>query len=280
MTIQFAGHNIKQENLQSRSVSVIINNTKKANYRATLKIMRIPTRLKKCSIVDSICEVRFESSFPPEIVTGMIVGALNSLNISSIEGLPVLQIPEVLRSTDEQLKFAPHYKAIVGDMVLQFGGGVITISSPIPYIGWLAFKPEIQKVLSCLFQSESKLVKKITRVARRTVNFFPMDVLNYTTVEVKTPIEYEKKQYQYVDYYKDSDNLIIRTVIANQASYQESEGSVIDIDAYIDYNSYTGIEAVMEAIERTHTESKKIFFILLCSDFIESMEPEYDDQLK
>ena len=239
--------------------------------------MRIPTRLEKCPIVDFICEVRFESSFPPAIVTGMMAGALSSLNIeNNIEGLPILQIPEALRNSDEQLKFAPHYRTMLGDITLQFGGGVIAISSHIPYRGWLAFKPEIEKIFKCLFEHNASFLKKITRVARRTVNFFPVDILNYTTVEVKTPIEYEKKQYQYVDYYRDGDNLIIRTVIANQASYQESDGSVIDIDAHIDCDFDTGLEFLMEAIERTHIESKKIFFTLLRPDFIESMEPKYD----
>lgn len=105
-----------------------------------------------------------------------------------------------------------------------------------------------------------------------------MDILCHTTVEVKTPIAYKKEQYQYIDYYRDGDNLMVRTVIANQASYQESEGSVIDIDAHIACNSDTGFGFLMDAIEKTHTESKKVFFTLLNpeSELIKSLEPEYD----
>lgn len=233
--------------------------------------MNIPKHLRRCPIVDSICEIRFESSFPSEIVTGMIVGALGS--ITEIEGLPVLQIPEAIRNIDEQLKFAPHYKAKIGEITLQFGGGVIAISSPIPYIGWIAFKPKIEEVLDKLISN--KLIKNITRVARRTVNFFPDDILEHSTFKVHTPIEQEKKQYHYTDHYCDGDNMMIRTTIANKAVYQISEGSVIDIDAFIELNNEPQLENIMEAIEKTHQESKKVFFTLLTPDFIKSMEPEY-----
>jgi uncharacterized protein (TIGR04255 family) len=232
--------------------------------------MKIPKRVKKCSIVDSVCEIRFESSLPAEIVPGMILGALNG---SDIESLPVSQIPEAVRNINEQFKYAPLYKVKIDDLVIQFGGRVIAISSPIPYIGWDEFKPNIEKILKKAVDSGQ--IKKITRVARRTINFFPEDILDKTNFKVTTPIEIERKYYHYTDFYHDND-LMIRTTLTNQAFFQELQGSIIDIDAYIENNSDLNIEHLMNDIDKIHYESKKVFFYLLKQDFIDSMEPEYD----
>jgi uncharacterized protein (TIGR04255 family) len=241
--------------------------------------MNIPSHLKNCPIVDFTCDVRFESSFPPSIVTGMMVAALSSLNIETVEGLPILQIPEALRDSDENLKFAPHYKTILNGLTLQFGGGVIAVSAPMPYQGWATFKPEIEKIFGCLFEHSAGLLTNITRIGQRTINFFEDDILQNTLYTVNSPINYEKQQYHYLDYYRDGDDLSVRIIIANQANYQTLIGSVIDVDAHIDCKNTSSkpeLCYLMGAMERSHTESKKVFFKLLKNEFIEQLGAEYD----
>ncbi len=232
--------------------------------------MKIPKRLEKCSIVDSLCEIRFDPLMPPEIAVGMIAGILNSLFTSELEGLPVLQIPEPFRNMDEQFRFAPHYRVKIGDTVLQFSGTVIVVASPIPYVGWDSFKPEIEKIIHHLVNAN--IIKNVNRVARRTINFFPEDILENLNFEVKTTITLERPQYHYIDCYK-IDNLMIRTTIGNQAVVNGVEGSIIDIDAYVENPS---VELLSDMIEKTHFESKKVFFTLLKPSFIEMMIPVYE----
>ena len=238
--------------------------------------MSKPKRLEKTPMVDSICEIRFDPSLPSDIVPGAMTSALTSLNISEIQRLPILDIPESARNIDPNLLHAPYYKAKIGDITFQFGARMVALSSPMPYIGWDVFQVEIRKILEKIL--EANIVIQVNRVAIRTVNFFEVDVLEKSKFEVNTPISYDRSHYSYTDFYKDNE-LVIRTTIANNASIRETsdsterKGSIIDIDAYIEQQVQADIDVILENIEKSHSGGKEVFFSLLKDEFIETLEP-------
>jgi len=241
--------------------------------------MKRPKHLQNPPIVDSICEIRFDSSLPMDIVPGVITSALKTLKISEIEKLPILQIPESVRNMDSNLLYAPYYKAKVEDFTLQFGARVISISSPMPYIGWEQFLPMIEKVLKEVLATD-EVMTQIKRIAIRTVNFFEDDILDNLQFKVSTPISGKKTQYHYTDHYEDK-GFIVRTTIANNASraipQKEMElGSVLDIDSYTEKNSNADLTLIMSNIGITHEKGKNIFFDLLNQDFLNTLGPAYD----
>lgn len=240
--------------------------------------MKKPKHLDNPPIVDSICEIRFDSSLPMDIVPGVITSALKDLNISDIEKLPILQIPESARNIDANLLYAPYYKAKIGIATLQFGARMIAISSPVPYIGWEKFLPIIESILTKVLDTE--IMAQIKRVAIRTVNFFEEDILGNLKFTVSSPIPFNKTQYNYTDHYEDN-GFIIRTTIANKASRAISKnemvlGSVLDIDSYIEKDTNADLSIIKSHIETTHDKGKNIFFDLLNEDFLDSLGPSDD----
>jgi len=240
--------------------------------------MTIPKHLNKSPIVDSICEIRFDSSLPMDIVPGSITSALKELNISEIEKLPILQIPESVREVDSTLIYAPYYKAKIGDATLQFGARMIAVSSPMPYIGWALFLPIIESVLNEVLKTD--IIGQVKRVAIRTVNFFEEDILKNLKFTVTSPILSKKTQYHYTENYGDND-FVVRTTIANNARRPVSKdeivlGSVLDLDSYIEKNINAELPLIMSHISTTHDKGKNIFFDLLNDEFLESLEPSDD----
>lgn len=240
--------------------------------------MNRPIKLEKSPIVDSICDIQFESGLPLDIVSGILFNALNSMNISNIQKLPVLDIPESMRKIDPNLLYAPYYHAKIGELTVQLGGRMIALSSPVPYIGWDAFRPQIRAIVEKII--ETRVISQVKRVAIRTVNFFEEDILENSKFSVDTPIQFNNKQYHYTDHYEDGD-LIIKTTIANQANRQISnteniKGSIIDIDSYIETSIDANLDIMLKNIDRAHSEGKNVFFDLLNADFMGTLEPIYD----
>ena len=69
--------------------------------------MKLPKKLNKPPIVDSIFEIRFESLYPLDIVPGLITNLLMPLNLKDIKQFPILQFPEQIRKIDANFKYAP-----------------------------------------------------------------------------------------------------------------------------------------------------------------------------
>jgi uncharacterized protein (TIGR04255 family) len=240
--------------------------------------MNRPLKLNKSPIVDSICDIRFESSLPLDIVSGILFSAFNSFNIKDIQRLPILEIPESMRAVDPNLLYAPYYHAKIGELTIQLGGRMIALSSPMPYIGWNAFRPQIRDIIEKIIGTG--VISQVKRVAIRTVNFFEIDILENSKFSVDTPILFNNKQYHYTDHY-ERDGLIIKTTIANKAIRQVSsteniEGSIIDIDSYIETPIGIDLDIMLSNIDKAHTEGKNIFFDLLDADFMGTLEPVYD----
>jgi len=240
--------------------------------------MNRPIKLNKAPIVDSICDIRFESSLPLDIVPGILFSALHSLGIKDIQKLPILEMPESIRTADHNLLYAPYYHAKIGELTIQLGGRMIALSSPMPYIGWDVFRPKIRSIIEEVIKTG--VVSQVKRVAIRTVNFFDVDILENSKFSVDSPITFNNKQYHYTDYYEE-DDLIIKTTIANKAIRQISatanvEGSIIDIDSYIQASIEANLDKMLISIDKAHTEGKNIFFDLLKTDFMKTLGPAYD----
>lgn len=217
--------------------------------------------LKDCKIVDSICEIRFNSAYPRGIASGVITAMLR---ITELEPLSTLQIPEQIRNFDEQFRFAPHYKGKFEDTNVQFGDSVVVISSPMPYTNWADFRKKIEAIVNGLIQNN--LITSVIRVGRRTINFYKKDdVLPNLDFEIVHKIDLERIEYHYVEAYKNND-VTVRLMISDQAVIDGENGSAIDIDSFIE--NEINVENVMSSIDSIHISGKEVFFTLLKDEFI------------
>ena len=107
--------------------------------------MDIPTKITPCPIVEAIAELRFVTNLPDDAVFGVIYNKFHD-EFEGPEKLPVLQLPEAIRSQDPKLKYSPHYKFNKGDYIMQVGPKVFSLANVNDYVAWDRFSEKIKEV--------------------------------------------------------------------------------------------------------------------------------------
>ncbi len=239
--------------------------------------MDIPTKITPCPITEALVELRFDSSLPDDAVFGVIYNEFRT-EFSEVEKLPILQVPEVIRSKDQNLKYKPYYRLVKGDYIIQIGPKVFSLANIREYVGWGTFSDKIAKTFAVL--SGLDIINTIVRFGLRYINLFAD-----TNIYEKSML---KIQLGERNLYKNSNNLTMiiptgnfqsKLVMVNRASVKLQreqktvEGSLIDIDVWSERN--INFENIEETVKNAHEEEKKLFFSLLNSNFLETMNPEY-----
>jgi uncharacterized protein (TIGR04255 family) len=130
---------------------------------------RIPSKLKDDSIVEAICEIRFECKELPEIVLGRLSDC-NQWGKYNTKRLPVANIPEAIRIQDANLRFSPVIELLHkdGHDRIRIGGNVISLHIAGKYCGWEKYKGQLDTLFACLFEKLSHV--NISRIGFRYVN--------------------------------------------------------------------------------------------------------------
>ena len=111
--------------------------------------MQLPKKITPCPIEEVVVEIRYESLLPAEAIFGVVYNALNN-SYPNLEPLPILQIPEFIRTQDPILIFQPHHRLRRDNYSLQIGPKVISVVVGKEYPGWIAYKSEIHAVFGKL----------------------------------------------------------------------------------------------------------------------------------
>lgn len=240
----------------------------------------LPDKIEVCPIIDTVVEIRFSTEVNPIAVFGIIFNEFKK-EYPHVEKLPILQIPDQLRDSDPNFRFKPHYKIHDGKFVVQIGPDVLTISSPMPYIGWDSYSQHIIKFYKRLFGL--RIIKSVSRLGVRYINFFEQDIFEKVNVELK-----------FGSSTHSCTNTLIRTEIADRergfkdilqiannithiVGTKVLQGSIIDIDTYKDYTDNSFLFIFEEEINQAHGSEKDLFFRLLKEEFLVTLRPIYND---
>lgn len=236
--------------------------------------MTIPKKISPCPISEAIVEIRFESDIPSDAVFGVIYSEFKS-EYKTLEKLPILQLPEIVRTRDQNLKFQPHYKLIKDDFLLQIGPNVLSIANINEYIGWDNFSSRIINTFSKI--KKIAFIEKTTRLGIRYINFFELDI--YENINLNFLLSDQKLIAEQITFKsklttgKFLSNLHILNNAHITINNTSKIGSLIDVDTYIQKEmDFFKIESFLE---EGHIEEKKLFFKLLKNDFLEKFNPEY-----
>lgn len=239
--------------------------------------MNIPKKIAPCPITEAIVELRFESLVPDEAVFGFIYNEFQK-EYENVEKLPILQLPEAVRSQDPALVDKPHYKMHKGDYILQIGPRVFAFSRAGDYVGWEVFSKKMFDVLNRL--SQLNIVKNIGRLGLRYINVFDgLNILDHSMLKILLDSKSLHENQTHLTMIIPSGNFNSRLVISNHIARSVNSGkkmltgSVIDIDvALLNKITFGDIE---KTIEEAHIEEKKLFFGLLKPDYLETLNPQY-----
>ncbi len=237
---------------------------------------KLPLSINPCPIIEAIFEIRFESSLPGDAIFGIVYNQFKD-EFQNVEQLPILQLPAAIRSQDPNLKFSPHYKIKKDNFIIQIGPNVFSLTNVKEYCGWKVFS---EKILDTYHKvSELNLIKRHTRTALRYINILP-DInvfeksnlginLNDTTLG-SNQINFMAE----IPHEHGASNL--RVINFAEAIFENKpiKGSIVDIDTHVQHEKF---ENFKDTVECAHSAEKKLFFNLLKKEFIETLNPVYEE---
>lgn len=241
------------------------------------KMAGLPKKISPCPIIEATIELRFSSAILPDAIFGIIYQEFKDEFSGKAGKLPILQLPEAIRSIDPSLKYQPYYKLVAGNLIFQIGPRVASLSNVNDYVGWETFSKKIKDTFSKL--QTLKIIKSVERLGIRYINFFKEDIFNNINVSIvlngkpletlKTTLKAEIQE----------DNFINVLQIANRARVKVQDGtltgSVIDINTIskdIEGSFFEGMESLLE---KGHNFEKVLFFSLLKKEFLSALNPEF-----
>lgn len=132
----------------------------------------LPKKLKRDTIVEALFEVQFEHSDVAEVVIGRLA-ASSAWSGYQHQGLPVAQLPSMVRDGDPNLRYQPIIQltstARPGLIeAIKIGSRVLSVHSLAPYPGWASFGERVKAATKALFDAIPEL--DIRRLGLRYLN--------------------------------------------------------------------------------------------------------------
>lgn len=116
---------------------------------------KLPKRLTPSPIIESDFEVRFNSDYPDDAVFGVVYTAVKELfSPKKPIGLPILQVPELMRHKDPNLRYQAYYRLEKGSMNLSIGPHSLVFGNVRPYIGWSEWSAFFFNAMNCIRSTE------------------------------------------------------------------------------------------------------------------------------
>ena len=237
--------------------------------------MKIPALIEPCPISEAVLEVRFESDFDDAPIFGIVFNQIKE-SFPKTQSLPILEIPTHIRNQDEKLKHLPHYRVVSKEdpnILIQIGPRVFSIIITNTYPGWGIFRNHILFGLDSL--EKSGVVKRITRLGLRYINFFPENILKKSNLSLNLNgasladsilnLKVELPDEEYIN------QLTVNNSVIKSVEGGVIKGSLIDIDTVLQTNLGNFFQKKEEILENCHLKEKKLFASLMSDDFVKSL---------
>lgn len=239
--------------------------------------MKLPKKIDPCPITEVVVEIRFNSEIPEDAIFGVIYNQFRD-RYRPAEKLPILQIPEAIRSQDPNLKFSPHYRIQDENFLIQIGPKVFSLVNVKEYCGWECLSQRIYETFTTL--ADLKIMNDIFRFGLRYINMF--DDLNiYDKSNLKVFLNEQSFSDTTINLTMEipTGEYVNQLKVINHAQVMVAKsvrkGSIIDIDTALNRFSGNFFEGIQSIVENAHTYEKQLFFSLLKDDFIASLHPVY-----
>jgi len=242
----------------------------------------LPVSLDRSPLLESIFEIRFETSIPSagDLLPGILFLKLKE-SYPNIEALPISNVPRSIREQDPALVFQPSHRLIGNNMIVQIGDRVLSISAQ-NYPGWEAFKSAIIQLLDVAF--ETGFIDKLCRYSFRYVNLLPkiegspeMSLLNLDiAVSGSPPLERGLQ----LRFEQDDNDYTTIIQIALQSSLQQPDmnsvfGVLVDVDTLMSNPSPDFLSSISRHLDPCHAALKTAFFSIISDLALQNMHPVY-----
>lgn len=238
---------------------------------------RLPIRISPCPIVEAIFEARFVSSEPWATLPGLLFGQIRERYREQVN-LPLLQLPEQLRTQDPALTHLPLLQFKGETFIVQLGPRVISlVTKPRQYPGWPAILAELDWLLPRL--QTAGFVRETERIGVRYIDFFEGDIFPHLRIGVQIDGQPLKENQTDLTTVMRFDRISTRLQVTNGAIVASSTspqvGSVLDVDGWMGPADADLFEHGLEQFTDLHDLVKRVFFGLLKPDYLNQFQPIY-----
>jgi len=244
---------------------------------------RLPSKIREEPWIDASLEIRFTSALNGNEVFRRVYDVLGD-SYPNVTELPTLRIPDEIKRDDVRFFEKPDYRIQNDTFNVQIGPNTISVHCNDPkYPGWTVYSNEINRVLTCV--ENQSVVDNVTRVGIRYINFLPysVNIFNDLRLNISHSGRVTTELPASVRFNFQEDNDFLSTLqIANYVEAQKGEesviGSIIDIDTYRTESLDEFFSCFSNLVEEAHSIAKAMFFGLFTDDYLESLNPEYNDE--
>lgn len=243
--------------------------------------VKLPKKITPSPIAEAVFEIRFTSDIPGNALCGIFYPIISKLfSGNTIEELPIVQLPPVVRDNDPNLRFQPHYRVANGNYIFAFGPNSISFSCLTPYSGWTNWTGFFFPILEEIGKIDILQNVKINRLGLRNINHISGNLLENT----KTTFSMDNNSLapfntQIHSEFDENGYLIILTMANGIKQPNKDIFSVFDIDCVKTVNttftSFNNDVIKSGLLTDLHDTNKKIFFGLLKEDFLKTLNPIY-----
>lgn len=234
--------------------------------------------LSKAPVVDAIVELRFDSKMPSQVVAGLLFNKLAQYGYDSFEELPIAQLPQQVKDTDEKFRYAAHYRIKSDKYFVSISSRVISIVCKCvggsKYQGWVNYRQEVEKVLGEFQRLD--IADIFSRVGVRYVNLFDKRSISESiNIAIEAPSKGDFTDEQVVGFVYKNDGMLTRINFATKAnmSFAEGEnmsGAVLDIDTYVEQE--IEFDNILEFVENGHAFTEAAFTSILKPEFLRELK--------
>lgn len=228
-------------------------------------------------LLEGIIEIRFLSELPTDAIFGLLYSEMKE-RFPNLVNLPILQVPEAVRTLDPNLRYSPYYQFSNENFVLELGPRVVILknqpaASGDEYKKWPAYQEQMSCILSAF--EEKNIISQIERVGVRYFNFFEnLNIFEHIKPKVNSAKINLKNTYLGIE--TESDEIASRIKIITGADMNIKDeiksGSVIDIDSY-SVNPEVGLNfsLIKSLIDLSHDKTKDLLLDkILTKKYIDS----------
>lgn len=233
-------------------------------------------KLNPNPIIECVAEIVFDRNVDilPSAVFGKVYSELKQ-KFEDVENLPLYQLPEDIRLSDENLKNKPWHKFSNKDFDILVGATVLAIVVKEPYQRWDIVKEQINFVFS-VFQKVN-ITNSITRIGLKYIDKFKIPLINNINLKIASEIGVnETNELQLRTILPKKDELIAKIGIMNNVTItykgnKESEVSLLDIDIYKNFEEKDScdFEKAKEIFEKAHLYQKELFSKLITKEYLQ-----------
>lgn len=235
----------------------------------------LPKKLNRDTIIDSVVELRFDTSLPRSVVFGVIYNEIKD-EFPVVEESALASIPESVRNNDPNLGFQPLYRVKNDKYVVQIGTNMIAISSFPNYLGWKEFSEKCKWLVQVVYRL--KVISVVQRIGVRYINRFEGDIIRDTNVNLSFSSIEGEVSFSNLIFHINYPDTVFNSMIQYRLEtmgISSMQTTVVDIDTSIDKLESSEFDYVWSKIEEGHTIEKRIFFGLLQDHYIDSLGPNY-----